>query len=148
MIKDPQITPPKYWATCQSVWTNRLPSADAPRWWSSPPWHWTHWHTRSGQTPCSSQPLHTRPGRTVCPLSCGCLVWLKEKKDWEQTQGDLIKVPSTAMHSANTCPEVKARGFSRRPLQAGHQIWRANPILGALLPNGAWSIIHCESTLN
>ena len=32
--------------------------------------------------------------------------------------------PSTAMHSSNTCPEVRAKGFARRPLHAGHQIWR------------------------
>ena len=55
-------------------------------------------------------------------------------------------VPSTTMHSSKTCPEVRARGFSRRPLQAGHQIWRAYPGLGVLFPSGTWSISHCDKT--
>ena len=57
-----------------------------------------------------------------------------------------MQAPSTTMHSVRTCPEVSGRGFARRPLQAGHQIWRAKPGLGALFPIGAWSINHWQST--
>ena len=57
-----------------------------------------------------------------------------------------MQVPSTTMHSSNTCPEVRAIGFSKRPRQAGHQIWLAYPGLGALFPSGTWSISHWDST--
>ena len=57
-----------------------------------------------------------------------------------------MSIPSTTIQSSRTCPEVSGRGCSRRPRQAGHQIWRANPGLGALLPIGAWSISHWHST--
>lgn len=58
-----------------------------------------------------------------------------------------LQVPSTATHSNNTCPDVRARGFSRIPQQAGHQNLRAYPGLGALLPIGTWSMIHRFNTL-
>ena len=64
-----------------------------------------------------------------------------------KTRNNPNYVPSTAMQSSKTCPELSTQGVSRRPLHAGQCMSRGCPGRGALLPNGAWSIIHSAITL-
>ena len=64
-----------------------------------------------------------------------------------KTRNNPNYLPSTAMQSSKTCPELSTQGVSRRPLHAGQWMSRGCPGRGVLLPNGAWSIIHSAITL-